>query len=49
MQTIGYSLLLPTGILEYFEITEAKENGNSVDTYFTELNIIPAEYKNDKQ
>ena len=48
MQTSGYSLLLPTGMLEYFEITEVKENGNSVDIYLTELNIIPSEYKNDK-
>lgn len=48
MQKSGYSLLLPTGMLEYFEITEVKENGDSVDIYLTELNIVPSEYKNDK-
>jgi len=48
MQKSGYSLLLPTGMLEYFEITEVKENEDSVDIYLTELNIIPYEYKNDK-
>ncbi len=48
MQKSGYSLLLPTGMLEYFEITEVKENGDSVDIYLTELNIVPSEYRNDK-
>ncbi len=35
-------------MLEYFEITEVKENGDSVDIYLTELNIVPSEYRNDK-
>ena len=48
MQKSGYSLLLPTGMLEYFEITEVKEHGDSVDIYLTELNIVPCEYRNDK-
>ncbi|MHC1779025.1 MAG: hypothetical protein AB9922_02170 [Bacteroidales bacterium] len=48
MEKSGYSLLLPTGMLEYFEITDLHEEDKSIDIYLRELNIIPQEYKNDK-
>ncbi len=40
MQKDGYSLLLPSGLLEYFEITEVKENPGVVIIYLEELNNI---------
>lgn len=48
MEKSGYSLLLPTGMFEYFEITDLHEEDKSVDIYLREFNIIPQEYKNDK-
>ncbi len=40
MQKDGYSLLLPSGLLEYFEIREVKENPGEVIIYLEELNNI---------
>jgi len=48
MQKSGYSLLLPTGMLEYFEIIEVKENEDSVDIYLTQLYMIRYDYLYDK-
>lgn len=40
MEKSGYSLLLPTGMLEYFEITDLHEEDKSVDIYLREFNTF---------
>lgn len=42
-QTIA-SLLFPEGLLEYFDITSYKKQGDSISFELTEKNIIPEEY-----
>lgn len=44
----GYSLLLPEGMLEYFEIERVDENLQAIHIFLTEKNEAPAEYKNEK-
>jgi hypothetical protein len=40
MQKDGYSLLLPSGLLDYFQIIEVKENPGEIIIYLEELNNI---------
>lgn len=42
------SLLLPEGMLEYFEITQIEKQSESYTIHLSERNIIPELYKNDK-
>ena len=42
------SLLLPEGMLDYFEITQIEKQSESYTIHLSELNIIPELYKNDK-
>ena len=44
MQTSGFELLLPDGVLDYFEIVEVVKNEQSTSIYLQEKNIIPEEY-----
>ncbi|MDR1983279.1 MAG: hypothetical protein LBQ28_00410 [Prevotellaceae bacterium] len=37
--------VLPTEIVEYFELVEIKETGDTLDLYLEESNIVPAEYE----
>ena len=39
------NLLLPSGITEYFEITNIKEELAHIHIYLEEKNILPQEYK----
>lgn len=48
MQTNGYELLLPKGILDYFEINEVKQNEAETTIVLQEKNDIPEEYKGRK-
>tara|TARA_R110002051_G_scaffold325492_1_gene428227 strand:+ start:143 stop:496 length:354 start_codon:yes stop_codon:yes gene_type:complete len=41
-------LLLPEVLVEYFEMTKHEINGEEIHFYFTELNTIPEEFKQDK-
>ncbi|MDR1983564.1 MAG: transposase [Prevotellaceae bacterium] len=36
---------MPTEIVEYFELVEIKETGDTLDLYLDESNIAPAEYE----
>ena len=38
-------LLLPSGIIDYFEITSIKEELEKIHIYLEEKNILPKEYK----
>lgn len=40
-------LLLPEGILEYFDITQIHHDKEEIWIQLEELNVIPEEYKND--
>lgn len=42
------SLLLPEGMIEYFEITEVETHRDSYTIHLSERNIIPELYKQDK-
>ena len=42
------SLLLPDGMMEYFEITEVEKHPDSYTIHLSERNIIPELYKHDK-
>ncbi|WP_343321762.1 hypothetical protein [Sphingobacterium multivorum] len=42
------SLLMPEGLLEYFQILEVDQVDNQLHIYLDELNIAPAGYQNDK-
>jgi hypothetical protein len=44
-ELVGY--LLPKGILEYFELVEVKKDGEYLNIYLEEQNIIPQEYKSE--
>jgi hypothetical protein len=41
------SLLLPEGMLEYFEITRLEKSQESYTLHLSERNIVPDNYKND--
>ncbi len=42
------SLLMPEGLLEYFEILEVNQVDNQLHIYLDELNISPSGYENRK-
>lgn len=44
MQKDGYSLLLPTGTLDYFDVVNVHEDSTQIVIYLEEKNIVPAEY-----
>lgn len=44
MQTRGFELLLPDGVLDYFEIVEVIKDEQSTCIYLQEKNVIPEEY-----
>ena len=48
METNGYRLLLPEGILDYFIISDVKENSSEIVIYLEEKNEVPSEYSNIK-
>lgn len=41
-------LMLPDGMLDYFEITNAERNSDAYTLHLAELNIAPDGYKNSK-
>lgn len=41
-------LLLPEGLLDYFEITQVDSNSDVLSIYLSELNIQPEEYSSNK-
>lgn len=41
-------LLLPEGLLEYFEVTRINHDSKEIWIYIEELNKIPSEYSSDK-
>jgi hypothetical protein len=41
-------LLLPEGVLDYFEVTHINHDQKEIWIYLEELNVIPGEYANDK-
>ena len=41
-------LMLPEGMLDYFEITKAERNTDAYTLHLAELNIVPEDYKNNK-
>jgi len=41
-------LLLPEGLLDYFELTKVSEINSEVWIYLEEQNVIPKEYEQDK-
>ena len=44
MLTSGFELLLPEGVLDYFEITNVEQTKGDTSIYLQEKNIIPEEY-----
>ena len=44
MQTSGFELLLPEGVLDYFEILKVDHSKIETSIYLQEKNIIPEEY-----
>ena len=42
------NLLLPEVLVSYFEMTKHEIKGEEIHFYFTELNTIPEEFKEDK-
>ena len=46
-QTIA-SLLFPEGLLEYFDVTSYKKQGESISFELSEKNIVPEEYHGNK-
>lgn len=44
MESNGYRLLLPEGILDYFTISDVKENSTEIAIYLEEKNEVPGEY-----
>lgn len=40
----GYELLLPAGLLEYFDVVFVEETENSLMLHLDEKNIVPEEY-----
>jgi len=43
MQKDGYSLLLPSGFLEYFDLIKVEENPKEIKIYLEEKNNINSE------
>jgi len=41
-------LMLPDGMLEYFEITQAEKNADSYIIHLSEKNIVPEDFKDNK-
>lgn len=48
METNGYSLLLPEGALDYFNISDVKESSTEIVIYLEEKNEVPKEYSDSK-
>ena len=44
MQTSGFELLLPEGVLDYFEITQVVQQEKELSIVLEERNVIPEEY-----
>ena len=44
MLTTGFDLLLPDGVLDYFEISSVNKTQTETSIYLQEKNIIPEEY-----
>jgi hypothetical protein len=44
MQTTGFELLLPDGVLDYFEISNVENNAHDIVIYLQERSAIPEEY-----
>jgi transposase len=44
----GYTLLLPAGILEYFEIERVDEHPEVIHIFLVERNEVPTEYRNEQ-
>ena len=44
MVTNGFELLLPDGVLGYFEIINVEQTKSETSIYLQEKNIIPEEY-----
>ena len=44
MQKDGYSLLLPFGVLDYFDVVDVKESSTELTIYPEEKNLVPQEY-----
>ena len=44
MKLDGYSLLLPEGTLNYFDVINVVEDSTQIVIYLEEKNIVPAEY-----
>jgi hypothetical protein len=44
----GYSLLLPVGMLDYFEIERVDEQSQEIHIHLCEKNEVPAEYNKEK-
>jgi len=45
MQTSGFELLLPEGVLDYFEITQVDQQEKEISIVLEERNVIPEEYR----
>lgn len=44
MQISGFELLLPEGVLDYFEILKVDQSKTETSIFLQEKNIIPEEY-----
>ena len=45
MKLAGYSLLLPEGTLDYFDVINVVEDSTQIIIYLEEKNLVPEEYK----
>ena len=45
MKIDGYSLLLPEGTLDYFDVINVVEDSTQIVIYLEEKNLVPHEYK----
>ena len=45
MKIDGYSLLLPEGTLDYFDVINVVEDSTQIIIYLEEKNLVPEEYK----
>jgi hypothetical protein len=45
MQASGFELLLPDGVLDYFEITQVDQKEKEILIVLEERNVIPEEYQ----
>ena len=48
MQASGFELLLPDGVLDYFEITQVDQQEKEISIVLEERNVIPEEYQGRK-